>query len=426
MNLPPIEQTPNAQTGACAYLLHILLKEAEQRHSGFIDAAIQDVVDDLQGIPADLPDKPFVDAVFKETLQILQHVRAPGALPDLPPPPKPRAPPAITGDWLQWIAENRLRDCQPASMLASMVAAGLDETQSKAALARMEEEPAFRAARRMQQVQRKLESLVANLQLLWASAPRYEVVEKRAAPSRDEFLERYVRGCRPVVLTDVTGDWPAMQRWSPDDLKRRFGTLEVEIQDGRNADPNYEQNKLLHARTVQLGPFVDRVLAGGPTNDYYLTANNEALRSPGFRPLLADIGSLPPACERAQLDQRSSFWFGPAGSTTPLHHDTVMLFHTQVVGRKRWRLISPLETPKLYNFNNVFSPVDIDRPDLDRYPLFREVTILDVTVEPGETIFLPLAWWHQVLSLDVALSFSYSCLDMPNAYEYQNPEILNW
>lgn len=27
-----------------------------------------------------------------------------------------------------------------------------------------------------------------------------------------------------------------------------------------------------------------------------------------------------------------------------------------IVGRKRWRFISPLETPKLYNFNGVFSP----------------------------------------------------------------------
>jgi hypothetical protein len=37
-------------------------------------------------------------------------------------------------------------------------------------------------------------------------------------------------------------------------------------------------------------------------------------------------------------------------------------FHTQVVGRKRWRFVSPL----LYNRNNVFSPVDLERPDLHR------------------------------------------------------------
>jgi hypothetical protein len=344
------------------------------------------------------------------------------------PAPRPRtvthAP--LTDDWRQWIAENRLRDCTPQSMLETMVGAGLDREEARAAIARMENDPAFRAARRMQQVQRKLESVAGNMQKLWETSPRYPVVEKRTSPSREEFIERYVLGCRPVVLTDVARDWPAMARWSPEDLKRRFGHLTVEIQDGRNADPRYEENKLEHRRMVPLAPFVDRVMAGGPTNDYYMTANNEALRRPEFAPLLADIGSLPAVCDRAQLPHLSSFWFGPAGTLTPLHHDTIMLFHTQIVGRKRWRLISPLETPKLYNYNNVFSPIDVDRPDLNRYPLFGQVTMLDVMVEPGETIFLPLAWWHQVTSMDVSLSFSYTNLDVPNHYTYQNPDIRNW
>lgn len=342
------------------------------------------------------------------------------------PRPRDTATVPLDAGWRQWIAENRLRDCTPDSMLATMVAAGLDPRECQAAIALMEDEPAFRAARRMQQVQRKLESVTANLQRLWESAPKYATVEKRKTPPRDEFVERYVRGCRPVVLTDVTHDWPAMKRWSPQDLQRRFGHLMVEIQDGRAADPKFEENKLEHRRTVRLGDFVDRVVAGGPTNDYYMTANNEVLRRPEFQPLLADIGRMPPACNRAMLSERSSFWFGPAGTLTPLHHDTIMLFHTQVVGRKRWRFISPLETPRLYNYNNVFSPIDLDKPDLIRYPSFAGVKVLDVVVEPGETVFLPLAWWHQVSSLDVSLSFSFTNLDVPNQFEYRNPEIRDW
>lgn len=346
----------------------------------------------------------------------------------LTPAPRPRDPSykPLDAGWRQWIAENRLRDCTPDSMLATMVGAGLDPHESRAAIAHMEHDPAFLAARRMLQVQRKYESVMANMQKLWETSPRYGTVEKRKTPPRDEFIERYVRGCRPVVLTDVARDWPAMKRWSPQDLKARFGQLMVEIQDGRAQDPKYEENKLSHRSVVKLGDFVDRVVQGGPTNDYYLTANNEVLRRPEFAPLLADIGSMPPACDRAQLAQRSSFWFGPGGTITPLHHDTIMLFHTQVVGRKRWRFISPLETPRLYNYNNVFSPIDIDRPDLARFPLFGEVKVLEVVVEPGETVFLPLAWWHQVASLDVSLSFSFTNLDVPNHYTYQNPEIHNW
>jgi len=311
-------------------------------------------------------------------------------------------------------------------MLATMVAAGLDRAACTSAIADIEKDPAYLAARKHQQLQRKLESVLANLQKLWESDAAYGAVEKRNAPPADEFIARYVRGCRPVVLTDLARDWPAMRQWSPQDLKARFGHIDVEIQAERNADPRYEENKLQHRQRQKLGDFVDRVLAGGPTNDYYMTANNEALRQPEFAPLLADIGTLPAFCDASQLSRLSSFWFGPAGTITPLHHDTLMLFHTQIVGRKRWRFISPLDTPKLYNHSGVFSPIDIDRPDLDRYPLFAQAKVLEVVVEPGETVFLPLGWWHQVTSLDVSLSFSYSNLAVANQFSYTNPSIHNW
>jgi len=49
--------------------------------------------------------------------------------------------------------------------------------------------------------------------------------------------------------------------------------------------------------------------------------------------------------------------------------------------------------------------------------------VLEVVVEPGETMFLPLGWWHQVRSLDVSLSFSYSNLALPiaNQFTYFDP-----
>jgi len=328
--------------------------------------------------------------------------------------------------WHQWIADNRLRDCSPDSMLDTMIGAGLDANEARSAIALIDQSPGMVAARKFQQIQRKLESVLANQQKLWEISPGYAQVEKRSGVSRDEFIERYAVGSRPVVLTDVARDWPALRRWSPQYLKEHFGRLEVQIQAERSADPKFEQNKLAHRRTMRVAEFVDRVLTGGISNDYYLTANNEVLRRPEFAPLLQDIGSLPDFCRRADLARSVNFWFGPAGTNTPLHHDTMMLLHTQVVGRKRWRFISPLETPRLYNYVGVFSPIDIDHPDLARYPLFRGVKVLDVIVEPGETVFLPLAWWHQVSGLEVSLSVSYTNIDLPNEYVFSDPQIGDW
>jgi hypothetical protein len=342
------------------------------------------------------------------------------------PAPRPRtdATPlsrAIDASWQRWIVEQRLRGCTVESMLRVIEGAGYDRVDAERAIAALDNDPAFAVAQAVQQRYSKLEAIALNLQRLWESDPEYGTVEKRADLSAEEFAARYVRGCRPVVLTGHTRDWPAMRSWSPADLKRRFGHLDVDIQSERNADTNYEQNKLLLTKRVNLGGFVDQVVQGGATNDYYLTANNELLRRPEFAPLLDDIGSLPPLCDRSQLKERSSFWFGPPGTVTPLHHDTLMLFHTQVVGRKRWRFVSPLEWSRVYNLRNVFSEVDLERPDPARFPDFEDATVLEVVVEPGETMFLPLGWWHQVASLDVSLSFSYSCLAVLNHFEYPDP-----
>jgi hypothetical protein len=335
-------------------------------------------------------------------------------------------PREIDADWRQWIAENKLRRCSAESMIATMSAGGIDELQASAAVRAIDSDPGFLAALKMRQLRDKLASVMANLQKLWEIDPGYTHVEKRSRVSRDEFITRYVRGCRPVVLTGVAHDWPAMQRWSPEYIKQRYGHLMVEIQAERHGDQLYEMNKLAHRREVRLADFVDRVESAGVSNDEYLTANNELLRRPEFAGLLEDIGSLPEVCDRTKLAERSSFWFGPAGTVTPLHHDTLMLFHTQVVGRKRWRLVSPLETPRLYNHYQVYSAVDLDKVDLNRHPDFASVKVLDVVVEPGETMFLPLAWWHQVSSLDVSLSFSYSNLAVPNDYSFVHAEITNW
>jgi hypothetical protein len=343
-----------------------------------------------------------------------------------PPRPTVQAPPAMPDSWWQWIAENRLRDCTVDSMLDTMTASGLDADVCRDAIARVERDPIFAAALRHRQVHRKLESVVGNLQRLWASDPNYGRIERRSNLSIEELLEKYVRGCRPVILTDLAKDWPALTRWTPAYFKERFGSNEIEIQSNRNADPKYEPNKDAHRARVRLDEFVDRVLSAGKTNDFYMVANNEVLRDPAFAPLFEDIGTLPSYFDQAQLAKMGSLWFGPAGTVTSLHHDGHMLFHTQVVGRKRWRFASPLETPNLYNFNLYYSPIVPSKPDLSRFPRFEHVTMVETILEPGETIFLPLAWWHEVTSLETSISFSFANVKFMNQFTYDNAQIDNW
>jgi hypothetical protein len=322
--------------------------------------------------------------------------------------------------WCQWISDAALRRTPVDELIATVAAAGIDAAQASGFIAGLPRNPMFRSAERLRERYERYARAMQNVQAVHEAAADYAVVEKRAGVTRDEFIERYVHGCRPVVLTDIARDWPAMQRWSFAEFKRRYGSMTVQVQAGRDKDADFEVNKIRHRRDTNFAAFLDRVAISGITNDEYLTANNELLRRPDFAGLLDDVGPLPDFCD-GNLRNAASLWVGPAGTRTPLHHDTLMLLHTQIVGRKRWRFVSPLSAPRLYNDFDVYSPVDFESLDLERFPEAANVKVLDVVVEPGETVFLPLAWWHQVTSLDKCISLSFTNLDVPNKFDFGHP-----
>ena len=46
----------------------------------------------------------------------------------------------------------------------------------------------------------------------------------------------------------------------------------------------------------------------------------------------------------------------------------------------------------------VMSPVDILRPDYDRFPKFSRAKRLECVLKPGDVLFMPAFWWHEVQS----------------------------
>ena len=114
-------------------------------------------------------------------------------------------------------------------------------------------------------------------------------------------------------------------------------------------------------------------------------------------------------------------WIGPAGTVTSLHHDLTNNFIAQFVGRKRIKLLPASEVGKVYNNRHVFSEIaDLDDPGLDlaRYPRLAAARAYEGVLEPGEILFMPIAWWHQVTSLDFSVTITYTNFLWPNdAYE---------
>jgi ribosomal protein L16 Arg81 hydroxylase len=75
----------------------------------------------------------------------------------------------------------------------------------------------------------------------------------------------------------------------------------------------------------------------------------------------------------------------------------------------------------MYNNISVFTPVDLQNIDYDKYPLMKRVKIMEITVEEGEAMFVPVGWWHNVVSEDVSISLSFTTFDYPNAWTFKNP-----
>jgi ribosomal protein L16 Arg81 hydroxylase len=174
---------------------------------------------------------------------------------------------------------------------------------------------------------------------------------------------------------------------------------------------------------MPLHEYVEMVQSTTATNRFYLVGTNDLLQRPGAALLWEDIGALPSFLNPRERLKGASLWFGPAGTITPLHHDTMNILFTQIVGRKQLVLVPPTQTHLLYNDLNVFSEVDAERPDLQRFPRFARATPVTVLVEPGQALFIPVGWWHHVRAIDVSISVSFTNFAFPNSYRWMNPLI---
>jgi len=97
------------------------------------------------------------------------------------------------------------------------------------------------------------------------------------------------------------------------------------------------------------------------------------------------------------------------------------VFVAMIRGSKRFTLISPEQTPLLYNNVGVYSEIDPERPDFERFPLFRDVKTITVDIQSGDVLFLPVGWWHHVRSLDLSIMVSYINFVFRNEFAWVNP-----
>ncbi|CAN7989665.1 unnamed protein product [Ixodes pacificus] len=96
------------------------------------------------------------------------------------------------------------------------------------------------------------------------------------------------------------------------------------------------------------------------------------------------------------------FWMF-AGNVTPAHYDEQQNFFAHLRGHKRFLLFSPDQYGCLYPHpvwhpHDRQSQVDFSDPDLSRFPEFEHLRGWETVLGPGDVLYLPMYWWHQVES----------------------------
>jgi Cupin-like domain len=315
--------------------------------------------------------------------------------------------------WQQWIAAALMTGCAPERILSTLVANGISDVVSKRELELAQNHPYIRAGKELNETLKKRDWVLNSLQSLKEMSPYYTHVERRYKLSRSEFFENYYFQSRPVVINGLLDQWPAMTRWTPDYLRSRCGEKIVEIQTDRESDPNYEMDYNKHKKQLKFADYIDLILTTGEmaSNNFYMTARNTtSMNSEALSPLWSDV-PLSNLSEYLKVDEQrypGLFWFGPRGTITPLHHDLYNNFMAQIQGRKLVRIFPSTALPKIYNHHFIYSQVDMENIDYERFPDLKNVKSIDIILEPGEVLFLPVGCWHYVKSLETSITIGFT------------------
>jgi hypothetical protein len=218
------------------------------------------------------------------------------------------------------------------------------------------------------------------------------------------FRARAAQGL-PFLMTGLVGRWP-LAALTPQTLRERFSHLPVRARVGDYINTAFAPDRAM--QDMAMRDYLDLVAAGTHALPPYL--GNLELR---------ELNSL---CHwPAYFDKPGPprFWIGPAGTVTPLHCDYDDNIFAQIWGSKRIFLSPPHHHEFLYprEANAILfgSPFDPEAPDFDRFPLARQACLIEIVVEPGDLLYVPAGWYHQVRALTFSLSANRWARGMPLA-----------
>lgn len=236
------------------------------------------------------------------------------------------------------------------------------------------------------------------------------------------FMRDFVLPNKPVVIEDAVPQWRAIHEWTPEFFAERFGDEMVGVTYGVKMPMRELIEKVVASTPEKPGPYLHQLIIHRdmPALLPWLSPEN-----PYGYPKRLCSPLMPSRCRRP--DGYLKLLIGGPGGKFPFMHfdsDNANAVITEIYGDKAFLLFRPEDTQYLYpkpDVVNVSQVEDISKPDFERFPLLKKATPYSTVVKPGETIFIPSAWWHAARVVSTSISV---CTNMLDSHSW--PGFVDW
>ncbi|MGY5849126.1 cupin-like domain-containing protein [Salegentibacter sp. F14] len=227
-------------------------------------------------------------------------------------------------------------------------------------------------------------------------------IPRVARISKEDFIEKYVKAQKPVVIERLIEDWPAYRKWNFQYIEKVAGDKTVPLYDDRPISSEYKFNEP-HAM-MKMGDYLD-LLQSGPTNYriflYHLLKEVPILQQDFKFP---DLGL-------QFIKKLPTLFFGGENSKVFMHYDIdfANILHFHFHGTKRCILFPPSETKFLYKVPHALisrEDIDFNNPDLKAFPMLAKAKGYVTELHHGECLYMPEGYWHQMTYLTPGFSMS--------------------
>lgn len=318
-------------------------------------------------------------------------------------------------DWELWVVEQLLFSGKREGLVHTLAQQGVAPELARARVMEIHDSAGFRRLERRIGEAR----LAAKLQRLQDELEREQQGERGASgvavradiDAETLLAEHWVRS-RPLLLTEAVRDMQAVREWSLRGLAARFPALEIEVNVDRLAAARPDDTET-RARTLALRELVAQA-EGGPSNDFYVVSRNGLFSRSELAPLWDELAPLPPFLAAPRWPHGASLWIGPAGTITPPHFDPHNVLLVQVQGKKRIRLAPRVRCSLHAELHGYYLGGSLDE-------VFAPEAILTVELQAGQALFVPVAWFHEVTSLEPSITLSFVGFVWPNHFHWLGP-----